>query len=106
MRRITNLYLKYSYCHPLDSVAWGAKPLAPPCLCLNLSQTNQIQLYNDDITELYLVQISGLWGTWALLNTHCSFSYFKTMGTARDSAANWCTRQLLLPSTTHTLLEP
>jgi hypothetical protein len=49
---------------------------------------SQIQLHNADKNELYLVQISELWGTWALLNTHCSISYFKTMVIARDYAAD------------------
>jgi len=57
------------------------------------------------ISELYLVQISGLWGSSTLLHTHGSSSYIKMMVIAQDTAANLCTRQLLLHSTTHTFPE-
>ena len=60
---------------------------------------------NDDINELYLTQIPGLWGSSPLSHTHGSSSYIKTMAIAQDIAANWCTRQLLLHSTTHTFPE-
>ena len=33
-----------------------------------------------DVNELYLVQISGLWGSLSLLHPHCSSSYIKTEG--------------------------
>jgi len=49
-------------------------------------------LYNVAKSELYLVQISGLWGTWPLLNTHCISSYIKMMHIAQLPAADWCTR--------------
>jgi len=39
-----------------------------------------IVLNNADVNELYLVQISGLWGSSSLLHTHCSSSYIKTDG--------------------------
>jgi hypothetical protein len=69
-------------------------------LRITISKTN---LNNADINELYLVQISGLWGSSQLLHNHWSSSYFKTMFNARDIAANWNTRQLLLHSITYTL---
>ena len=34
-------------------------------------------MYNAVINELYLVQISGLWVSSLLLNTHCSSIYIK-----------------------------
>jgi len=43
---------------------------------------------NVDVNELYLVQISGLWGTWSLLNTHRSSSYIEKMLTEADAAAD------------------
>ena len=53
-------------------------------------------LCNAAISELYLVQISGLWGTWSLLNTHCTSSCFKMMRVVQVTAADWCTRELLI----------
>lgn len=53
-------------------------------------------LYNAAISELYLVQFFGMWGTWSLLNTHSTCSYIKMMHIAKVTAADWCTRQLLL----------
>jgi hypothetical protein len=76
------------------------KFLSHVTLCITLAKTN---LNNADINELYLVQISGLWGSSQLLHNHWSSSYIKTMFSARDTAANWNTRQLLLHSVTHTL---
>jgi len=104
MRRISNFKILIlpspGLCCP------GVLNYSHPVCVLSMSQMNQIQLYNADKNELYLVQISGMWGTWAPLNTHCSFSYFKTMVIVRDCAAKWYTRKLLLYSTTHTLFEP
>jgi len=40
-------------------------------------------MYNAAINELYLVQITGLWGTWSLFNTYCSSSYIKYVVTLK-----------------------
>ena len=41
--------------------------------------TSTATVINADINKLYLVQISGLWGS-SVLHTHCSYSYIKTAG--------------------------
>jgi hypothetical protein len=58
------------------------KFLSHMTLCITLAKTN---LNNADINELYLVQISGLWGSSQLLHNHWSSSYIKTMFSAGDS---------------------
>ena len=56
------------------------KFLSHMTLCITLAKTN---LNNADINELYLVQITGLWGTWSLFNTYCFtlkwYSLLKTL---------------------------
>ena len=64
------------------------------CLIELMLTHNLAYMYNAAISELYLVQISGLLGTSSLINTHCSSSYIKTLLIAQDTAADCCTMQL------------
>jgi len=50
------------------------------CFFSMIKPDSTLVLNNADVNELYLVQISGLWGSSSLLKNHCSFSYIKTDG--------------------------
>ena len=57
--------------------------LGPPkkqCFFSMIKPDSTLVLNNVDVNELYLVQISGLWGSSSLLQTHCSSSCIKTDG--------------------------
>jgi hypothetical protein len=50
------------------------------CFFSMIKPDSTLVLNNADVNELYLVQISGLWGSSSLLQTNCSSSYIKTDG--------------------------
>jgi len=52
----------------------------PQCFFTIIKPDSTLVLNNADVNEMYLVQISGLWGSSSLLQTHCSSSYIKTDG--------------------------
>jgi len=49
-------------------------------------------LINADISGLYLVQISGVWGSSSPQHNHC-FSSYTVLTTAANSGAHCCTKQ-------------
>jgi hypothetical protein len=50
------------------------------CFLSMIKPDSRLVLNNADVNELYLVQISGLWGSSSLLHTHCFSSYIKIDG--------------------------